>query len=223
MPTSRPLLMSTPMVEAILGGRKTETRRVVKPDIANILTRGSVAERALILEECPYGKPGDHLWLREEFRVHDLRLERGETEFEGPATAVSVEYRAGGHGLNVELADSKEINQAMRAMKHDGWRPGMYLPRWASRLSLEIVEIRAEKLKFISQNGVLAEGLVTATKCGYIHKWGWKGLPWDKWYQGGAVEAFAALWDMLNASRGYPWADNPWVYVLVFKRIETGG
>lgn len=217
-PRYRPILMSTPMATAVLERRKTETRRIVKPDIAHILSSGSPAERELILEECPYGIVGDRLWARETWRLEELN------QHAGPRLSLSIEYKAGGHGVNLELTDDKDREQAYRAMKHgSAWRPGIHMPRWACRMVLQLTEVRAERLKFINENGVRAEGLQQCTKDGMLYKWGWEGLPWTDWHEGGAVKAFSSLWDGLNAGRGYPWAENPWVWVLCFKYLEGEG
>ena len=215
MSKTRPLLMSTPMVQAILEGRKKETRRIAKPEISHILTRGNQEERDIILEDCPYGVAGDQFWVRETWKLSVLN------QHAGPRLALTTDYKAGGAGVNFELTEDKDREQAYRALKHgDAWRPGIHMPRWASRLTLQLTEVRAERLKFINQTGVRAEGLQECTKDGYLFKWGWEGLPWKEWYPGGPVEAFAGLWDSLNKDRGYPWESNPWVWVLCFKEVS---
>ena len=224
MQKDRPLLMSEPMVRAIREGRKTETRRVVQPAIANILTKGSVAERELVIEDCPYGRPGDTFWVRESWHLltWDQRVKAMSPNSSTNYTEVKIEYKAGGPNRLVELFESKDREQAERAMLsgREGWRPGIHMPKWACRMHLELTQVRAERLRFINENGVRAEGLQQCTKDGMLYKWGWEGLPWTDWYRGGAVEAYAGLRDKINAGRGYTWESNPWVFVLVFKQLE---
>ena len=215
MSVERPLLMSLPMAREVVAGNKTETRRVVKPDIAHILSVGTPDERNLILEDCPYGHRGDTFWVRESWRLVDL------VEITGGVRVV-VEYRAGPRMPRIQyiLEEAKAVDQARRAWAKQGpWKPGIHMPKWACRIHLKITEISAERVRFINENGVRREGLKQCTKDGMLYKWGWEGLPWQDWYRGGAVEAFAGLWDSLNAERGYEWATNPWVWVICFKRI----
>ena len=194
----RPILFSAPMVRALLAGTKTQTRRVVKKlpltlnrctnsievDVKNI-ENGRFAE----LVACPYGKPGDRLWVRETFG----HFERNENFKPG----CEVFYRADGNCLELEP-----------------WRPSIHMPRWASRITLEITSVRVERLQEISIEDAKAEGA-----------WG----PDDSIVQKVADyfgtdifsanprKAFQMLWESINGPDS--WAANPWVWAIEFRRV----
>lgn len=181
----RPILFSGPMVRAILEGRKTQTRRVKKPqpiDLGVIHIVGQI--------KCPYGQPGDRLWVRETFC---------------PDWCDEVIYRA----------DDPTGRAARDAgYSHEPkWKPSIFMPRWASRIDLEVVGIRAERLQEISEDDALAEGCEPGG--------GACSGPMDPVEYDGytASDEFAALWDSINAKRGHSWESNPWVWVVEFKRV----
>ena len=126
----------------------------------------------MILNKSPYGIPGDRLWVRETW-----------TGADDPAHKHAVHYRADGE----------------RACR---WRPSILMPRWASRITLEVTGIRIERLCDITERDALAEGCVG-----------------DGHVTVDARAAFKLLWGSLNAKRGYGWDANPWVWVIHFKRI----
>jgi hypothetical protein len=186
----RPILFSAPMVCAILAGTKTQTRRVVKP---RGLPCWSVqpADIPRILPFCPYGQPGDRLWVREAF---------------GDCTK-GADIMAGMHydpPLYRADADSYGL------LGHDGlgpvyeeeirWRPSIHMPRKFSRITLEVTDVRVERLQDISEADAKAEGCGPATA--YPHQY---------------RDAYAALWEQINGPGS--WAANPWVWVVEFKRV----
>ncbi len=188
----RPIIFSSPMVRAILAGTKTMTRRVVKrqPErevdewvycYADHLNRAVYSPGTLKkgihpwAVSCPYGVPGDRLWVRETWG-EDLE------EF--------IYYRA-----------DDPTNPRV-----EKWRPPIHMPRWASRITLEITAVRVQRAAVISAEDALAEGIEEyARQNGLTGQW---------------VTAFARLWDEINARRGYPWESNPFVWALSFRRIE---
>lgn len=191
----RPILFSGAMVRAILDGRKTQTRRVVKapqwvaaegrdldwssarPEIIDdqpLLFVSQVRKPAPIALACPYGQPGDQLWVRETFAVWGQFRN-------GPGYC----YRADGDQSGVS------------------WRSSIHMPRAASRITLEVTGVRCERVQDISEADAIDEGMQSP------------GIPAATTNRA----AFAQLWDSINAPRGYSWADNPWVWVLEFKRI----
>jgi hypothetical protein len=176
----RGILFSGPMVRAILEGRKTMTRRVVKPQPVDI--HGSAFMKTI---KCPYGKPGDRIWVRETFRREDL----GE----------KVWYRA---DWNEKDAKELFIDQS------GGWKPSIFMPRWASRITLEITNVRVERLQGISQDDAKVEG---ADGIDWGHGRDYGGPP-D--YIGG----FKRLWESINGPGS--WTANPWVWVVEFRRVE---
>lgn len=240
-PTERPIIFSSAMVVAILEGRKSQTRRAVKithrsPGLAACLEppHGMAPRPQVAMELCPFGQPGDRLWLREngwelpECSARDMR--------EGADTWKRYYYDADGLGD----ADHKQFT---------AWgfkrRPNIYMPRWASRITLEIEDVRAERLQDISEADANAEGLLTQEggdgARGSGHKWrgiGYHGAGYGRWGEtfhtprddgrckcrvGGPTPAQCAyreLWDSINAKRA-PWVSNPWVWCVSFRRIAN--
>jgi hypothetical protein len=188
----RPILFNGEMVRAILDGRKTQTRRVIKPQPCSFWDRcdrlvsdagqfGWVFYSSSIpldhgspKQPFPYGRPGDLLWVRETWAYKD-----GWTK---PA------YRA----------DWKTPDKAIETMGAK-WRPSIHMPRWVSRITLRVTDVRAERLQEIDEDSIVAEG-------GHV-------------YGAGAWEWFVPLWDSINAPRGYSWSFNPWVWVVSFERV----
>lgn len=204
----RPMLFSAPMVRALLDGAKTQTRRLVAgasiPMGAHSPERRSsswtwmmgagpsayaVGDRA-----CPYGVPGDRLWVRETWApVLDYVDARHSDKL-----AAGVVYRAtydGSHGAGFR------------------WRPSIHMPRWASRILLEITNVRAERLQDISEEDARAEGVA---ECGgfMCTRGCWENYASDGPSWGTARESFASLWDSTSS---VPWASNPWVWVIEFE------
>ena len=179
----RPIIFSGPMVKAILEGRKTQTRRVLKK-------RGQYTTRKEA--RCPYGQPGDRLWVRETFMAH----------------SGSWRYLA-----------SSGFFDSWFGQK---WTPSIHMPRGASRILLEITGVRVERLQEITEEDAKAEGVplliqkmkVTDTK--FVDgKLGVFGKIEEATYRG----PFRDLWDKLNEKRGFGWRRDPWVWVLTFKML----
>jgi hypothetical protein len=168
----RPIIFSAPMVRAILGGAKTQTRRVCKSRLA---AHPTLDDAQL---DAANRQPGNLLWVRETHRI--VRV--GEAGF-------WAEYRA--DSANLKLPDN---SLAHLAKNDDKWRPSIFMPRVASRILLELTGVRVERVQDISEADARAEGV-------------------------GSAAGYAALWDSLNAKRGYAWAANPWVWVLEFRRV----
>lgn len=194
----RPILFSGSMVRALLAGTKTQTRRVAKPvrhpDLGNVYAPG-----ALVLEHepqhvidrcCPYGRPGDRLWVRESHWWFKDECDH-ETGYYPPAlTADDVEYRADGES------------------KRHGWRPSIHMPRWASRILLDIKAVRVERLQDINEMDAAAEGVAT---------WAPGALSPDS-LNADPSDQFRWLWTSINGPDS--WAQNPWVWVVEFKRVQ---
>ncbi len=182
----KPILFSGAMVRAILEGRKTMTRRVVKPQFRN-----STEERFFREEQptylCPFGIPSQKLWVRETW------LDDGETK-EQPQWI----YRA----------DNENYP------RHEGqnWKPSIFMPRAASRILLEVTDVRVERLQDITEADARAEGVEPDVDAGY-----WKGYIFPGFYDS-AKKSFASLWQSINGLGS--WEQNPWVWVVSFKRIE---
>jgi hypothetical protein len=201
----RPILFSTEMVEAILGGRKTMTRRVVSFTKCKPFINHSAWPYVKKLEDntwmwsdapdfhypkgymkdgvkCPYGQVGDRLWVRE-------TLLRGEKQYAG-----IIVYKAG----NTPITD--RYGSYVRWPVDRNYIPSIHMPRSLSRITLEITDIRVERLQDISLGDLSKEG-VTLKQFGF-----------DNMYS-----EFEHLWDSINAKRGYSWESNPWVWVISFR------
>ena len=205
----RPILFSAPMVRAILDGRKTVTRRVAKLNYAGrVALRGRqwhVDDPNAFLA-CPYGVPGDRLWVRENFMPAPM-----EVPPESPRrTRWDIVYAAGG-------AEERMAPAAYNPMlyNYERWSPSIHMPRWASRITLEVVGVRVERLQEIVQADAIAEGGPPddQTISAVSREFGYEDWP-RSW--------FAQLWDNINAKRGYGWDANPWVWRIEFRRIPIG-
>jgi hypothetical protein len=228
----RPILMSAPMVRAILAGTKTQTRRVIQPQPANPQTFGSApcwgcgvhrngahAGRYMLHAAfneggtrvdrhlaCPYGAPGDRLWGREAWASPgDMRV-----AYRADGDCGSWMGDGGGgrfwnrHGYIIEVDKARGPSWGLG--KFGGrWRPSIHMPRWASRITLEITRVGVEQVQEIGAGDAHYEGV-----CADPYH-----APWL-----GCRQAFRAVWDSLNAERGYGWDANPWVWALTFRRVE---
>jgi hypothetical protein len=184
------------MIRAILAGKKSQTRRVISRPLKHPNWTGymCVPEKGIAIEcgpdypddasdvvRCPYGKLGDRLWVRESFQ-------RGK-----PALP---------NGLGFVIADSDE-KIIYRADRDDfvppmKWQPPIFMPRRLSRIDLEVISLRVQRLQQISDFDAWAEGIEQTQS-----------------YR----DAFPASWDQVNAARGFSWQANPWVWAIEFKRV----
>jgi hypothetical protein len=171
----QPILFKAETVRAILEGRKTQTRRIIKsqsttseiyqrPDELWIYTINGVGVGLPF--KCPYGQIGDRLWVRETW---------------------APSY----HGEDcIYRADPDD-----EIFKFTGkWKPSIFMPRWASRINLEITNVRAERLQDITEEAAQAEGCESR-------------------------DSFKSIWDSINGGRSFGWDSNPWVWVIEFKKI----
>ena len=199
----RPILFSGEMIRALIAGRKTQTRRVVKPqpidgdtickrgiDPGWIVGRLRDSENAWRDLRCPYGIPGDHLWVRENGWERPERTPKMMRD--GADTWEPYYFDADGLSAT-DCAEFKEWRFKRR--------PSIHMPRKASRITLEITGVRVEPLQEISQSDVFAEGLRNH----------------DMAIEHSAQQAYAALWDQINGAGA--WDKNPWVWVVGFKLV----
>lgn len=203
----RPILFSGPMVRAILEGRKTQTRRLWKPRRAwqdecedgYLMPHFVDADGDYHNQPCPYGQPGDRLWVRETTCIAPRHFAPPDDtcvkDYEGFQRYVS--YRADGHP-----------EDAMRDYKLK-WTPAIHVPRWASRIMLEVVAVRVERLREITDADALAEGVPNEVIFDTDRGIDGKAFP---------VREFQWLWESLNGPGS--WEANPWVWVVEFKRME---
>ena len=227
----RPIIFNAEMVRAILDGRKTQTRRFVPEWQLPRLTKQdagdypdtrwmAIAQRdrrwgfgvfgateescaAQLTESlCPFGSRDDRLWVRETFAV-------------GLCTKSTMAYRATHKPEDLDEGWDERIR----------WKPSIHMPRWASRIQLEITDARVERLKDISNNDAQAEGM-TFTDYGLDRfgnqrpGWLWRKSSHHEECLGSAKWAFANLWESIYGEES--WRSNPWVWVIEFKRVEGG-
>ena len=262
----KPMLFSAEMVRAILDGRKTQTRRVVKPQPTEgglhwvTACGGDFAawqDACLLLDEhseyggpcqrtCPYGKPGETLWVRETWCAHwnappydapqsyrivtgdelpPINQENGDLYQPAPSDIMTVWYGAQG---------DKPL--------HMKWKPSIHMPRWASRITLRITDIRVERLQDITEDDARAEGCEARPFPGpwwqgyrdfgdgdLIHQQAigetapdWmiepKKMPPTPWLDLSARDGFRSIWMGLHAPGA--WEANPWVWVVAFERVK---
>ena len=220
----RPILMSAPMVRAILEGHKTQTRRVVKPQppedggrlivepiFPTIIDRrgeeqpgaeifGVTTEDGEWCLRCSYGAPGDRLWVREAFGI----------SYDGSAIPWT--------GAD-EQRDGEVIYRATFDEKPDEgrlpWKPSIHMPRWASRITLEITGVRVERLQDISSSDAIAEGIEKVDELNGTPLWRQYGK--EPWNTVSPVESYRTLWEQINGAGS--WEENPWAWVIEFKRV----
>jgi hypothetical protein len=238
-----PILFSGPLVRAILEGRKTQTRRIFRfptkcdPDYFEGWRDGSAYWNAMAQEipviPCPFGTAGDRLYVRETWAYF------GGDEYLYQREPKSVAYRA---------SFRPEPGQGIDYIPGGRWRPSIHMPRWASRLTLGVTDVRVERLQDISEEDARAEGLPLNTVM--PERWtpddGWltpagldhverfpdqdcgedlcvrhRGRP-ELAYVFSAREALALWWDHINGHReGASWEANPWVWCVTFRRVEV--
>lgn len=197
----RPILFSAPMVRAILEGRKTQTRRVVKPQptcewfpqvgLFHPVIIGRDGCEQLGAEifgasddefgiACPYGAVGDRLWVRECIWAH-------------PAHNTFYKCSVGRIYYDADLDEAKR-----RKLRPEGWKkkPSIHMPRWASRITLEITDVQVQRVKDMTGKDVVAEGFPFSSD----------------------LDQFKILWNKLNPKT--PWEANPWVWAITFERVE---
>ena len=233
----RPILFNGAMVRAILAGRKTQTRRVIDSKrvldaaqkkigfefsmeharasnfVAELERLGVIKPAAAPFRSmqlsvpirhpddartpwqdcgyhrmyCPLGAPGDRLWVRETHLIRGAGTDCG--------------YRA----------DMSDFDAVGIGAMYGGWKPSIFMPRWASRITLEITGVRVERVRQISGGDAIAEGIIPL----------FSASDTPEMRAATAVAAYSNLWDSINKKRGFGWDVNPWVWVIEFKRVTA--
>ncbi|EDV3146929.1 hypothetical protein YU01_004590 [Salmonella enterica subsp. enterica] len=227
----RGMIFNAEMVRAILEGRKTQTRRIMKvqpgtPEfgLRRIIESSKANENGMYFwsqdDACgikarskpflfPYGEVGDRIWVRETFQGPLFDYEQMQSYLEDSSKFEKPEFCQ-------YAADGKPAPEYYDADDnlHCGWRPSIHMPRWASRILLEITNVRVERLNAISEEDARAEGIIDGgcLNCGEPEPCGCANPEPD------ATDAFAYLWQSIYGQEN--WNANPWVWVIDFKRIE---
>lgn len=226
-----PILISGEMVRAILDGRKTQTRRVIKPQpdesvtglvprtthAGNVLWSNALWEtkkygRLMELDDrkCPYGFIGGRLWVRETFAAIWPDVDPA------PLSECTIEYRA--DKPYAKYPGDWPEDEAKGNDDAPKWGPSIHMPRAASRITLEITDLKAERVNDISEEDAIAEGLYPWTNNEGVIHYGISRA--DVWEQDPRI-TFRRLWDSINAKRGFGWDTNPWVWAITFKQVQA--
>lgn len=217
----RPISFNSEMVKAILEGRKTQTRRPIKPQPyeseynpgvfhVNNGNRGKdfVSMQVSIdwfLDKCPYGKIGNRLWVKEPLIMDYLpNLFTGE-----PTNATVIKYAASPDKDNLVNEHGFDLCWVWKSKTLDSH----FMPRWASRITLEITNIRVERVQDITEEDAIKEGVLphyhSASKCERLGD-----------CKCGHIAGFRSIWDSIYSKKGYGWLKNPWVWVVEFKVVK---
>jgi hypothetical protein len=217
--SEKPILFSTPMVKAILAGEKTMTRRVLKPQ--PWLFGGEMDERREAIK-LPY-QVGDVLWCRETHAfVNIYGAEIGAKDFHGKQNR-TILYRADGppwrYSTDDEVPDfsdgpmGKMVPEYRELVLEPTWRPSIFMPRWASRISLKVTAVKVERVASVSEEDAKAEGVVVS----------WLDVDGERVHAERPPtfrQGFARLWNEINEKRGFGWNVNPWVAAITFERVK---
>jgi hypothetical protein len=219
----RPIIFAGAMVRAILDGKKTQTRRVIKPQPAMhdfklggihpaltgkhvksgmIAIRCVYAHQSLTHINCPYGTKKDRLWVREAWRHTANDIDEARSITEDIMSGTAIDWKA--DCVDRLMRDGWKRDDAIEVIQHEKWRPSIHMPRWASRITLEIIDIRVERLHDISEADAMNEGAAALSHFnGYDMKY---------------IHGFRSIWESTDGPTS--WVQNPWVWVIEFKKVE---
>lgn len=213
----RGMIFNSEMVRAILEGRKTQTRRIMKvqpgtPEfgLRRIIESSKANENGMYFwsqdDACgikarskpflfPYGEVGDRIWVRETFRVHSRATD-----------VATLVYRASVRNSWTEQTHRVPVAVCNKPATPEKWTPSIHMPRWASRITLEITDVRVERLRDLSEEDAKSEGIIPSAG-GVLPGWEYR-------------INFRDLWMDIYGTDN--WEANPWVWVIEFKRVEGG-
>lgn len=215
----RPILFSAPMVRAVLDGRKTQTRRIMKPQPTTKPFWGCVGGKGfgffddLTPIKCPYGQRGDRLWVRETCRAEELESGLDGVLYLADDAFIEIENTQDAADKWIDLAHYGKRASPVSPVKTV---PAIHMPRWASRLTLDVTAVRVERLQEISESDAMAEGIISGFFGGTCEP-GFSVDGLDS-YADSAVLMYRELWESINGAGS--WKVNPWVWALEFKRVS---
>jgi len=236
MNSMHPITFSEQLIPKILSGQKTQTRRVINPKLPTgenwYIEDGTVkitryaAGLPGVEAPCPYGYPGDILWVREKWRPYSwwegepmhFEYADGSIMPSHPGSTIAEDDRIEQWEDATWLKVTKELQKKGIPCDEEGqyswgpepnplsWRTGRFMPKWAHRLQLVVQDVRVQRLQSISPEDCIAEGIEHNNAL----LWSWE-----------TVGPFSKLWDSINKTRGYGWEDDPWVWVVEFSLHEN--
>lgn len=193
-----PILLSTPMVHAIMDGRKTMTRRIVKGIALDWLKPDMFTPEFVASPEnglCPYGQPGDLLWVRESFYEPLFEKLNGKYYYKADLEKQSWDFK---------------------------WKPSIHMPKAAARIWLRVTDVRVERLQDISEDDAIAEGIEHLRAGAFGKVWRNYGpIDADVPYYFNPKHSFQSLWESINGPES--WNKNPWVWVVSFEVVSKTG
>lgn len=230
--SEKSIVFSAESVQAILNGRKTITRRLIKPSLVARFDEGrgpadtaagypfvedAYGDHISVVKLCPYGEPSDLLWVRETWAAEEM----------GSRERIGIHYRATDMGKYKPSAIvNRPVNFVLKkaaqsvAGSADGcWRSPRFMPRWASRITLRITDVRVERLQDISEEAAEKEGIEISPQRRAVGIPFYKGVGVNEWHIF-ARDAFAQLWNSING-KDAPWESNPWVWAISFERVKS--
>lgn len=235
----RPIIFSGPMVQAILDDSKSQTRRIVKPqpewaaEVSTTRVHGPLAFPIGSLgQQCgfpilidgrrdgvhhirnPYGQPGDRLWVRETYSIQSVdRYSASVSYAERQSVGKTLADTDG--GVDIIPLSVEEYAQAERLKDPERWRPSIHMPRWASRITLEITEVRVQRLQDITEEDCVAEGVAPEFEVSLSEFVSKKPIEVTHYL------GFKHTWAKINGLES--WENNPWVWALSFRRLQNLG
>lgn len=219
----RPILFNGEMVRAVLDGRKTQTRRICKRQDVDYSLFTQEQQNYL----CPYGAPGDQLWVRESWQASPWDKYGFGGWYQDVPKALRRRqvfqhtlYRADGSEYHVDPIDGLTRLEDRDVETYSGliWKPSIHMPRWASRIQLEITDVRVERVQDISERDMVAEGIALKDS-----DYAWEirdRFSQEAFFGFDIQQRWINLWDSINEKRGFGWDANPWVWVVEFGRVK---
>ena len=209
MSTEHPIIFSGPMVRAILDGRKTQTRRVIKPQpdedgLARPIGASFWHDTSEREYRCPYGVPGDLLWIKE------THYRFGHWNKNGISKTGRQKWRFKATTTEIRFAEDAPDDVKPYRYRAEAWykRPSIFLPKKYARIWLRAKSVRVERVQEIGMRGCIAEGVDASVEGHVLSAPQLRGR-------------FRALWDSINARRGYSWDTNPLAWAISFEPVKN--
>lgn len=217
----RGILFSAPMVRAILDGKKTQTRRLYKPAKGFPYEDGEITptsqDKWIEWGPCPYGAKGDRIWVREAWQPTFSDGPAGRQPYIAFKADPPIKFPNYGFvpGSWKDGSAEKYCEMIYEMCGNQKWRPSIHMPRWASRITLEIVSVKVERLQDISEADAIAEGIDIRVS-GILQMFRDYSGPGEV-FGTHPIISYASLWESINGPGS--WDANPWVWVIEFRKV----